>query len=181
MLIATTNHESLRWCCGGRVYLLETWRLHRILLHFHHADDPLFGTRVESHSLLGGGVPLARRGREEYLSPDLNKQNFTHQHNYKCHHKYVTGKPKMPHYTCRNNPSLKLFCKYEMSLETCEYTPDVLCWGLFVCRSYRHRSGDLLRHLFVQGSTGLLCQLQRKYVNWLATSRIKHQHVTNTL
>lgn len=32
--------------------LLESWRFHWIFLHFHHTDDPLFGPRVESHSLL---------------------------------------------------------------------------------------------------------------------------------
>lgn len=38
--------------------ILETWGFHGIFLHFHHTDDPLFGTGIKRESLLGGCVPL---------------------------------------------------------------------------------------------------------------------------
>lgn len=36
---------------------LESGRRHGVFLGFHHADDSLFGARVEGHALLGGRVP----------------------------------------------------------------------------------------------------------------------------
>lgn len=50
------------------VDLLETWRFHRVFLHFHHADHPLFGPWVKSDSLLRGGVPLGENDDKETLS-----------------------------------------------------------------------------------------------------------------
>lgn len=40
--------------------------------------------------------------------------------------------------------------------------PYVLRRGLFVCCSYRHGGGDLLRYLLLQCSSGFLCELRKK-------------------
>lgn len=40
-----------------KMYLLEAWGLHGVLLHLHHTDDPLLGPGVEGHTLLGRSVP----------------------------------------------------------------------------------------------------------------------------
>ena len=44
------------------------------------------------------------------------------------------------------------------------YIPDVLGRSLFVCGPHRHCSGDLLRHLFVQGSPSLVCKLETENI-----------------
>lgn len=50
------------------VNLLEARRFHRVFLHFHHADHPLFGPWVKSYSLLWRGVPLGENSDKAALT-----------------------------------------------------------------------------------------------------------------
>lgn len=68
------------------------------------------------------------------------------------------------HYIISQHCKIILFCVLNLIETDLFYIPDVLCRSLFVCSSYRHGSCYLLRHLLVQGSSGLLCQLQRTHI-----------------
>lgn len=64
-----------------------------------------------------------------------------------------------------DRPTLIKYCTSKFELVLIQYTPDVLRRSLFVCSSYRHGSSNLLRHLLVQRTAGLLRQLQKKTQN----------------